>query len=99
MIRRPPRSTLFPYTTLFRSPSCGVADVRADHVTVWSSSQNTHGFQATCARVLGLERERVRVIYMDGAGSYGPNGADDAAIEAALLSRAVGRPVRVQWSR
>jgi len=80
-------------------PSCGVADVRADHATVWSSSQNTHGFQATCARVLGLERERVRVIYMDGAGSYGPNGADDAAIEAALLSRAVGRPVRVQWSR
>jgi len=80
-------------------PSCGVADVRADRVTVWSSSQNTHGFQATCARVLGLERERVRVIYMDGAGSYGPNGADDAAIEAALLSRAVGRPVRVQWSR
>jgi len=80
-------------------PSCGVADVRADRVTVWSSSQNTHGFQATCARVLGLERDRVRVIYMDGAGSYGPNGADDAAIEAALLSRAVGRPVRVQWSR
>jgi len=80
-------------------PSCGVADVQADRVTVWSSSQNTHGFQATCARVLGLERERVRVIYMDGAGSYGPNGADDAAIEAALLSRAVGRPVRVQWSR
>src|SRR6266540_1146952 len=35
---------------------------------------------------------------MDGAGSYGPNGADDAAIEAALLSRAVGRPVRVQWT-
>ena len=80
-------------------PSCGVADVRVDRVTVWSSSQNTHGFQATCARVLGLERDRVRVIYMDGAGSYGPNGADDAAIEAALLSRAVGRPVRVQWSR
>ncbi len=80
-------------------PSCGVADVRADRVTVWSSSQNTHGFQATCARVLGLERDRVRVIYMDGAGSYGPNGADDAAIEAALLSRAVGRPVRVQWTR
>ena len=80
-------------------PSCGVADVRADRATVWSSSQNTHGFQATCARVLGLERDRVRVIYLDGAGSYGPAGADDAVIEAALLSRAVGRPVRVQWSR
>ena len=49
--------------------------------------------------MLGVERDRVRVIYLDGAGSYGPNGADDAAAEAALLSRAVGRPVRVQWSR
>ncbi|HET8530744.1 MAG TPA: molybdopterin cofactor-binding domain-containing protein, partial [Methylomirabilota bacterium] len=80
-------------------PSCGVAAVRADRVTVWSASQNVHGFQATCARMLGMERDRVRVIYMDGAGSYGANGADDAAAEAVLLSRAVGRPVRVQWSR
>jgi CO/xanthine dehydrogenase Mo-binding subunit len=80
-------------------PSCGVADVRADRVTVWSASQNVHGLQNTFARMLGVERDRVRVIYMDGAGSYGANGADDAAAEAALLSRAVGRPVRVQWSR
>ncbi len=80
-------------------PSCGVADVRADRATVWSSSQNTHGFQATCARLLGLERDRVRVIYLDGAGSYGPNGADDAAAEAGLLSKTLGKPVRVQWSR
>jgi CO/xanthine dehydrogenase Mo-binding subunit len=80
-------------------PSCGVADVRADRVTVWSASQNVHNFQSTCARMLGMERGQVRVIYMDGAGSYGANGADDAAAEAALLSKAVGRPVRVQWSR
>jgi len=80
-------------------PSCGVAHVRADRATIWSSSQNTHGFQATAARFLGLEKDRVRVIYMDGSGSYGPNGEDDAAAEAALLSKALGRPVRVQWSR
>ena len=80
-------------------PSCGVADVRADRATVWSSSQNTHGFQATCARLLGLDPQRVRVIYLDGSGSYGPNGEDDAVAEAALLSKATGRPVRVQWSR
>ena len=80
-------------------PSCGVADVQADRATIWSSSQNTHGFQATAARFLGLERHRVRVIYMDGAGSYGPNGADDACAEAALISKALGKPVRVQWSR
>jgi nicotinate dehydrogenase subunit B len=80
-------------------PSCGLADVRDGRATVWSSSQNVHGFQATCARLLGLERDRVRVVYRDGAGSYGPNGADDAAAEAALLSKALGKPVRVQWSR
>jgi CO/xanthine dehydrogenase Mo-binding subunit len=80
-------------------PSCGVADVRADRVTVWSASQNVHGLQNTLARALGVERDLVRVIYMDGAGSYGANGADDASMEAALLSRAIGRPMRVQWSR
>jgi len=80
-------------------PSCGVADVRADRVTVWSASQNVHGLQNTFARMLGVARDRVRVIYMDGAGSYGANGADDAAAEAVLISKAVGRPVRVQWSR
>src|SRR5262245_10780475 len=79
-------------------PNCGVADVQADRATVWSSSQNVHGLQTTCARVLDLERDRVRVIYMDGAGSYGPNGSDDAAVEAALLSKTTGRPVRVQWT-
>jgi CO/xanthine dehydrogenase Mo-binding subunit len=80
-------------------PSCAVADVRDGRATVWTSTQNVHGFQTTCARLLGLESSRVRVIYRDGAGSYGPNGADDAAAEAALLSRTLGRPVRVQWSR
>jgi nicotinate dehydrogenase subunit B len=80
-------------------PSCGVAEVRDGRATIWSSSQNVHGLQATCARLLGLERDRVRVIYRDGAGSYGPNGADDAAAEAALLAKAIGKPVRVQWSR
>ncbi|HET7343432.1 MAG TPA: molybdopterin cofactor-binding domain-containing protein, partial [Methylomirabilota bacterium] len=80
-------------------PSCGLADVRPGRATLWSSTQNPHGLQATAARFLGLEREHVRVIYLDGAGSYGVNGADDAAAEAALLSRAVGRPVRVQWMR
>jgi CO/xanthine dehydrogenase Mo-binding subunit len=80
-------------------PSCGVADVRADRATIWTPSQATHRFQAAFARILGLPRERVRLIYVDGAGSYGQNGAEDAACDAALLSKAVGRPVRVQWSR
>ena len=80
-------------------PSCGVADVRADGATIWSSTQGPHQYQAVFARILGLPRERVRVIFMDGAGTYGQAGSEDAACEAMLLSRALGRPVRVQWSR
>ncbi|PYM62137.1 MAG: xanthine dehydrogenase family protein molybdopterin-binding subunit, partial [Candidatus Rokuibacteriota bacterium] len=80
-------------------PSCGVADVRADGATIWTPSQGTHRYQGAFARILGLPKERVRLIYVDGAGSYGQNGYEDAACDAALLSKAVGRPVRVQWSR
>jgi len=80
-------------------PSCAVADVSADQATVWTASQGTHGNHATYARFLGLPREKVRLIYLEGSGCYGMNGHEDAAAEAAILSRAVGRPVRVQWSR
>ena len=80
-------------------PSCAVADVRADAATIWTASQGTHGNRNTFARFLGLPREKVRLIYLDGSGCYGMNGHEDAAADAAILSQAVGRPVRVQWSR
>ena len=80
-------------------PSCAVADVKPDRATIWTASQATHRFQAAFARILGLPRDKVRLIYLDGAGCYGMNGHDDAAADAALLSRELGRPVRVQWSR
>ena len=80
-------------------PSCAVADVRDGKATIWSASQATHRFRETIARALGLPKDAVRVVYLDGSGCYGMNGHDDAAADAALLSRAVGRPVRVQWMR
>jgi nicotinate dehydrogenase subunit B len=80
-------------------PSCAVADVRNDEATIWTASQGTHHFAGVFARMLGLPPAKVRMIYMDGAGCYGMNGHDDAAADAALLSRAVGKPVRVQWMR
>src|SRR6185295_8214704 len=80
-------------------PSCAVADVRADGATVWTASQATHRFQGVFARIIGLPAEKVRLIYLDGAGCYGMNGHDDAAADATLMSKALGRPVRVQWSR
>jgi len=80
-------------------PSCAVADVRADGATVWTASQATHKYRPHFARFLELPAETVRLVYLDGAGCYGMNGHEDAAADAALLSRAVGRPVRVQWMR
>jgi CO/xanthine dehydrogenase Mo-binding subunit len=80
-------------------PSCAVADVRADGATVWTASQGMHGNRVTYAKFLGLPVEKVRLIYLEGSGCYGMNGHEDAAADAAIISRAIGRPVRVQWSR
>ena len=80
-------------------PSCGVADVRDGKATIWTASQGTHRFRFAFAQFLGLPDDAVRLIYMDGAGCYGMNGHDDAAADAALMSRALGRPIRLQWMR
>jgi CO/xanthine dehydrogenase Mo-binding subunit len=80
-------------------PSCAVADVRADSGTVWTASQASHRFLNVFAAMVDIPRDKLRVIYLDGAGCYGMNGHDDAAADAVLLSKAAGKPVRVQWSR
>jgi nicotinate dehydrogenase subunit B len=80
-------------------PSCAVADVKADRATIYTASQATHRFRPAFAQFLGLPLDKVRLVYVDGSGCYGMNGHEDAAADAALLSRAVGRPVRVQWMR
>jgi len=80
-------------------PSCAVAEVTENSATIWTASQGTHGNRKTFARFLRLPEDAVRLIYLDGAGCYGMNGHEDAAADAAILARAVGRPVRVQWSR
>ena len=88
-----------PHTHGSIGPSCAIADVKADSATIWTASQGTHGNQTSFARFLGLPKEKVRLIYLDGAGCYGMNGHEDAAADAAIMSRATGRPVRVQWMR
>jgi nicotinate dehydrogenase subunit B len=80
-------------------PSCAVADVKKDSATIWTASQATHKYRESFAKILGMPQDKVRLIYLDGAGCYGMNGHDDAAADAMLLSRAVGKPVRVQWMR
>jgi nicotinate dehydrogenase subunit B len=80
-------------------PSCAVAEFRDGKLTCWSASQATHNLRKQLASMLALPNDNVRVIYVEGAGCYGRNGHEDAAGDAALLARAVGRPVRVQWMR
>jgi nicotinate dehydrogenase subunit B len=79
--------------------SCAVADVRADKATVWSSTQSVYPTRAGVATLVGLPVDDVRVIFVRGSGCYGLNGADAVSYDAALLSHAVRRPVRVQLSR
>ena len=79
--------------------SCAVADVQDDRATIWSPTQAVWYQRNTSAMLLGLKPENVRVIYRRGSGCYGLNGADTVTYDAALLSQAVGKPVRVQLSR
>ncbi|HXV09476.1 MAG TPA: molybdopterin cofactor-binding domain-containing protein [Burkholderiales bacterium] len=81
-------------------PSCAVAICDDGRYTIWTHSQGVYPLRHDLSKVLKVEPERITIIHSDGAGCYGHNGADDAALDAALLARAVpGQPVRVQWMR
>ena len=81
-------------------PSAAVAEWADGALTVWTHSQGVYPLRAALAHALGIDADTVRVIHVEGPGCYGHNGADDAALDAALLARAVsGRPVRLQWMR
>lgn len=80
-------------------PACAVADVKADGATIWTGSQKPHFARDGVAKLLGLPPEKVHGIWMMGPGSYGRNDAGDAGIDAAYLSKATGKPVRVQGMR
>lgn len=82
------------------APSCALARWRDDALHVWSHTQGIFNLRADLALVFGVEPARVIVEHREGAGCYGHNAADDVALDAALLARAVpGRGVRVSWSR
>ena len=80
-------------------PSCAVAEFKDGTLTSWSASQATHNLRKQLAQMFSLPVEKVRCIYVEGSGCYGRNGHEDAAADAALLAKAVGTPIRVQWSR
>jgi CO/xanthine dehydrogenase Mo-binding subunit len=79
--------------------ACAVADVQRDKATIWSATQAVYPLRSSAAMLLGVDPDNVHVIFRQGPGCYGCNGADTVSYDAALLSQAVGRPVRVQLTR
>ena len=81
-------------------PSCGLALYEAGELTVWTHAQGVYPMRALLARVCSLEPSKIKVIHAQGAGAYGHNGSDDAAVDAAVIAvRRPGRPIRVLWRR
>jgi CO/xanthine dehydrogenase Mo-binding subunit len=80
-------------------PACAVADFHDGRCTLYTSTQKPHYAAEGVAELLGLPRDKVRAIWMYGTGSYGRNDQGDATADAAVLSRHMGRPVRVQYER
>jgi nicotinate dehydrogenase subunit B len=81
------------------APACAVAEITAEGITVWHSSQKPHATSEGIAKMLGMPVEKVRSVSMTGPGSYGRNDAGDAAADAVLMASLTGRPVRVQGGR
>jgi CO/xanthine dehydrogenase Mo-binding subunit len=80
-------------------PSCAISEFVDGKLISWSASQATHNLRKQLALMFSMPLEDVRCVFVDGSGCYGRNGHEDAAADSALLARAVGKPVRVQWSR
>jgi CO/xanthine dehydrogenase Mo-binding subunit len=81
-------------------PSCAVAQWTDGKLRVWTHSQGVYPLRNDLAQVFGMEPRDIRCTHAEGAGCYGHNGADDVALDAALVARATnGRPVKLQWMR
>ncbi len=80
-------------------PACALVEIKDGKVTCWSGTQKSHFVRTGLAAILQMPEDNVHVIWTPGPGSYGRNDADDAAMDAAVLAKAVGKPVRVQYMR
>ena len=81
-------------------PACAVVDYQpTGTTTVWTGSQKPHYTGIGVAKILGEKPESVHAIWVAGPGSYGRNDAGDAAVFAAIFSKATGKPVRYQGMR
>ena len=80
-------------------PACALVEIKDGQATCWTGSQKSHFVRDGVAVMLGLPPDKVRAIWVPGPGAYGRNDAGDAAMDAAVLAKATGRPVRLQYMR
>ena len=80
-------------------PACAIADMNGDTPRLWTGSQKPHYGRSGCARITGIPMEKMRATWIPGPGSYGRNDAGDCAVDAAIISKAIGKPVRLQYMR
>jgi CO/xanthine dehydrogenase Mo-binding subunit len=81
------------------APAHALADPSNGQMTIYSNDMKSYGMRNGVAQFLGMPRDQVRVVWMEGPQGYGRTAADDAGFEAAFLAKEIGRPVRVQWMR
>jgi CO/xanthine dehydrogenase Mo-binding subunit len=81
------------------APAHALADPSNGQMTIYSNDMKSYGMRNGVAQFLGIPRDQVRVVWMEGPQGYGRTAADDAGFEAAFLAKEIGRPVRVQWMR
>jgi nicotinate dehydrogenase subunit B len=80
-------------------PGCAIVEIKDGQATLWTGSSKSHYARDGVAAILGLSPDKVHGIWKPGPGAYGRNDAGDAAMDAAVLAKAVGRPVRLQYMR
>lgn len=82
------------------APSCALAEFRNGRLEIWSHTQGVYPLRASLANVLGMQPDNITVHHAHGAGCYGHNGADDVAVDAAVIAREIpDHCIRVQWRR
>ena len=95
---------LTPYTIAYIAhvplePRAALAEWEGDKVTVWTGSQRPFGIRSELAQAFGIAEAQARVIVPDTGSGYGGKHNGDAALEAARIARAVGKPVKRNWTR
>jgi len=80
-------------------PRAALAEWQGDKLTVWTGTQRPFAVRDELAAAFRISPQKVRVLMPDTGSAYGGKHTGDAAVEAARLAKAAGRPVKIVWTR